>query len=67
MRNATLITEFLGNDLAHISNELGKIIINLPEGTTISEEVIEEQQPEPVKAIEEPVKEKKGFLARLFS
>jgi len=42
VRNATLITEFLGNDLAHISNELGKVILNLPEGTNITGEIIEE-------------------------
>lgn len=43
VRNATLITEFLGNDLSHISNELGKIILNLPQGAQITGEIIEEQ------------------------
>jgi DNA polymerase-3 subunit delta len=42
MKNATLITDFLGNDLALISNELGKIILNLPEGTNITGEIIEQ-------------------------
>lgn len=42
VRNASLITDFLGNDLSHISNELGKIILNLPEGTNITGEIIEE-------------------------
>ncbi|MEQ8325226.1 MAG: DNA polymerase III subunit delta [Vicingaceae bacterium] len=42
VRNAQLITEFLGNDLGHISNELGKIILNLPQGASITGEVIEE-------------------------
>ncbi len=42
VRNATLITDFLGNDLSHISNELGKVILNLPEGTNISGDIIEE-------------------------
>ena len=42
VRNALMINEFLGNDLAHISNELGKIILNLPQGSTVTGEVIEE-------------------------
>jgi len=42
VRNASMITEFLGNELSNISNELGKIILNLPQGATISGEVIEE-------------------------
>ena len=42
MRNAAMITDYLGNDLSHISNELGKIILNLPEGSNVTGEVIEE-------------------------
>jgi len=42
VRNALMITEFIGNDLSNISNELGKIILNLPQGATISEDNIEE-------------------------
>lgn len=42
VRDAGLITDFLGNDLSHITNELGKIILNLPEGTSITGEIIEE-------------------------
>lgn len=42
VRNALMITEFLGSDLSNISNELGKIILNLPQGATITEDVIEE-------------------------
>lgn len=42
VRNATLITDFLGTDLANISNELGKIILNLPEGTNITGDIIEQ-------------------------
>ena len=42
IRNAQVITDFLGADLGHISNELSKIIINLPEGSSITGEVIEE-------------------------
>ena len=42
VRNALMINEYLGNDLALISNELGKIILNLSEGSTVTGEVIEE-------------------------
>ncbi len=37
-----LLTEFLGNDLSKITNELDKYIISLPEGTTINDEHIEQ-------------------------
>ncbi len=39
---ALLITEFVGNDLSKVSNELAKLRINLPEGTTIDDKIIEE-------------------------
>jgi len=42
LRNAALITEYLGNDLSHISNELGKIILNLPDGSTVNGDAIQE-------------------------
>jgi len=37
-----LLNEFLGNDLSKISNEMGKIRINVPAETTITDAVIEE-------------------------
>ncbi len=40
-RSATLLAEFLGNDLAKISNEIGKLKILLPEGAEITDEVIQ--------------------------
>ncbi len=39
---SALINEFLGNDLSKISNEINKLIINLPDKTKISDEHIEE-------------------------
>lgn len=36
-----LLTEFLGNDLSKIVNEIGKLIINIPQGTEITEDYIE--------------------------
>jgi DNA polymerase-3 subunit delta len=39
---ALLLVEFLGNDLAKISNELDKLQISLPAGSTISTKNIEE-------------------------
>ena len=36
-----LLTEYLGNDLMKITNELGKLIINIEKGSTITEELIE--------------------------
>lgn len=40
-RNASLLTEYLGNDLSNIHNELSKLILNLPEGSTINGEEIQ--------------------------
>ena len=37
----TLLSEFLGNDLSKIVNEVGKLIINVPKGQEISEDYIE--------------------------
>ena len=39
---ALLIAEFLGTDLSKIANELNKLIINLPEGSNITPEVVEQ-------------------------
>ena len=39
---ALLLVDFLGAELSKISNELDKLIINLPQGTTISPKIIEE-------------------------
>ena len=36
-----LLSEFLGNDLSKISNELDKLSINIPQGSTITAEEIE--------------------------
>jgi DNA polymerase-3 subunit delta len=36
-----LLTEFLGNDLSKIVNEIGKLIINVPAGKEITEELVE--------------------------
>lgn len=41
LKATMLLTEFLGNDLSKIRNELEKLRINLPTGTTINEEHIE--------------------------
>jgi DNA polymerase-3 subunit delta len=40
-RSAALLAEFLGNDLAKISNEIGKLKILLPEGSEINDEAIQ--------------------------
>jgi len=39
---AVLLQEFVGTDLSNINNELEKIRINLPEGSAITDRVIEE-------------------------
>ena len=39
---AMLIAEFLGTELSKIANELNKLTINLPEGSHITPEVVEE-------------------------
>jgi len=39
---AQMLTEFLGTDLSKISNEIGKLEINLPKGTEITDIIIEE-------------------------
>ena len=41
-RASALLAEFLGTDLSKINNELSKLIINLEEGKTIDEQLIEE-------------------------
>ena len=38
---AALIAEYLGNDLGRISNELDKVLINLKEGQTIDESIVQ--------------------------
>jgi len=38
---AVLLTEFLGNDLSKVVNELNKLLINIPAGSEISEEYVE--------------------------
>ncbi|MGE5425263.1 MAG: DNA polymerase III subunit delta [Syntrophothermus sp.] len=40
-KGAVLLTEFLGSDLSRIVNEISKLIINLPQGSTIAEDYIE--------------------------
>ena len=40
-RACTLLSEYLGNDLSKIVNEIGKLIINIPPGQEISEDYIE--------------------------
>lgn len=37
-----LLAEFLGNDLSKISNEIDKLLINLPEGNEITAELIQD-------------------------
>lgn len=37
-----LLADFLGNDLSKVSNEIEKLIINVPEGTTITPEHVEQ-------------------------
>lgn len=39
---AQLLAEYLGNDLAKVSNELGKLLISLPKGNSISRELIQQ-------------------------
>jgi DNA polymerase-3 subunit delta len=39
---AAMLVEFLGNDLSKISNELDKLMIILPQGSTITPSIIEE-------------------------
>ncbi len=39
---AAMLVEFLGNDLSRISNELDKLMIILPQGSSISPKVIED-------------------------
>jgi len=41
-KSAHLLSEYLGNDLSKISNELGKLILNIKEGETITAKIIEE-------------------------
>ena len=41
-RAALLISDYVGNDLGKISNELEKLIINLPEGSQIDPTIVEE-------------------------
>jgi len=36
-----LLTEFLGNDLSKVVNEIGKLVINVPKGQAITEEYVE--------------------------
>ncbi len=38
---AFLLTEFLGNDLSKVANELNKLLINVGEGSEINEEYVE--------------------------
>ena len=40
-RGAMLLTSFLGNDLAKLNNELGKLYISLPQGGSITEDLME--------------------------
>lgn len=40
-RACALLAEYLGSDLARIVNELEKLVINIPAGATVSEELIE--------------------------
>lgn len=41
-KSALLLTDHLGNDLAKITNELNKLLLNVPEGTEINADHIEE-------------------------
>lgn len=41
LKAAILLTEFLGNDLSKIVNEVGKLTINVPPGKEITEEYVE--------------------------
>lgn len=40
-KSAQMLTEFIGNDLSNLSNELGKLFIILPKGSTITPAIIE--------------------------
>ncbi|MBK9285354.1 MAG: DNA polymerase III subunit delta [Sphingobacteriaceae bacterium] len=42
-KGAFLLAEFLGNDLSKITNEVGKLIINLKPGVEITPEIIQNQ------------------------
>lgn len=39
---SALIAEFLGTDLSKVANELNKLIINLPQGSDITPEIVEQ-------------------------
>ena len=39
---AALLSEYLGTDLSKISNELDKLAINLPQGTTVSQQEVQQ-------------------------
>jgi DNA polymerase III subunit delta len=41
LKAAVLLTEFIGNDLSKIVNEISKLIINVPAGQEITEEYVE--------------------------
>ncbi|MFH1297097.1 MAG: DNA polymerase III subunit delta [Bacteroidota bacterium] len=41
LKASFMLTEFLGNDLSKITNEIRKLIINIPEGTEIDENLVE--------------------------
>ena len=40
-QSSTLLAEYLGNDLSKVVNEITKLKISLPEGSTITSEIIE--------------------------
>ena len=40
--SATLLSEYLGNDLSKINNEVQKLFIGLPKGSTIGNDIIEQ-------------------------
>lgn len=40
-KGALMLTEFLGNDLSKVVNEIQKLLINLPPGSEINEEIID--------------------------
>jgi DNA polymerase III subunit delta len=42
VKAAVLLTEFIGNDLAKIVNEISKLVINVPAGKEITEEYVEQ-------------------------
>lgn len=39
---AVMISDFIGNDLSKIANELGKLYINIPKGSLITESLVEQ-------------------------